>query len=65
MRVTSLQELVEIREGISLRTYLDKARSEGKSYRDLAAELGVSKSTIAGWCPVSYTHLTLPTILRV
>jgi hypothetical protein len=50
VRVTSLQELVEIREGISLRTYLDKARSEGKSYRDLAAELGVSKSTIAGWC---------------
>jgi transposase len=50
VRVTSLQELVEIREGISLRTYLDKARSEGKSYRDLAAELGVAKSTIADWC---------------
>ena len=50
MRVTTLQELVEVRHGISLRTYLDKARREGKSYRDLAADLQVSKSTIAQWC---------------
>ena len=25
----------------------------------------VSRDTAVHWCPVSYTHLTLPTILRV
>ena len=37
-----------------------------KTDADLAAYLGVSRSTLSNWiAPVSYTHLTLPTILLV
>ena len=35
------------------------------SQMDFAKEIGVSFSTVNRWETVSYTHLTLPTILRV
>ena len=41
---------------------------EGRSLKGLASEYGISKASISNWtkqfreeCPVSYTHLTLPT----
>ena len=35
------------------------------SYADIATELGVKKASIHYHFPVSYTHLTLPTIYSV
>ena len=37
--------------------------AEGKSSKEIAAGLGIGETTVK--TPVSYTHLTLPTILRV
>jgi len=45
-----LYELVDHRIGGNLESVLMSARNEGKSYRQIADELGVSKSTIHAWC---------------
>ena len=45
-----LYELVDQRTGGKLESVLMSARTEGKSYRQIADELGVSRSTIHAWC---------------
>jgi hypothetical protein len=45
-----LYELVDARLKGKLETTLIIGRVEGKSYRQIADELGVSKSTIHSWC---------------
>ena len=47
------QELTAYREMLLIRRFEEKA---GQLY---------GMGLIGGFCPVSYTHLTLPTILRV
>jgi DNA-directed RNA polymerase specialized sigma24 family protein len=45
-----LYELVDARLKGKLEATLIIGRVEGKSYRQIADELGVSKSTIHSWC---------------
>ena len=57
------KQIIELLQHDGRRSYADIARSVGLS--EGAARQRVSRLIDSGAMPVSYTHLTLPTILRV
>ena len=53
------------RKRLSDQSTNDSAGSGEASFLDLSSLMGTSPSSGPGWNTVSYTHLTLPTILLV
>ena len=48
--MTASEQLVYVKTGKNVKEFLEEQRSAGKSYRSIAAELGISKTLVANWC---------------